>query len=135
MKKILFGLLMVAIVLMMSSIPVLGTAEISSEVMFLPAPVVASAEEVEIEVTIDPTNCCDYIDNDGEPMGCCWLICCEQMTNWYRVSFFDENHDWVTMYVEMPVIDGRENAAEYFGRRAGYDCFVGCAVGYTPDTS
>ena len=78
-------------------------------------------EEVEGE------SCCAYATNS-----CCWRICCEQVTNWYRVSYFDDNGNWTSNYVEMSVLDGADGAAEYFGRRAGYDCFVVCMVGYDP---
>lgn len=79
----------------------------------------------ESECEAEAQDCCQY-----ECYSCCWYDCCEQVTNWYAVSFYDDEHVWVTKYVEMSVIDGEENAAEYFGHRAGYDCFVCCVVGY-----
>jgi len=47
---------------------------------------------------------------------------------WYRVSYFDESHNWVVEYVEAL---NRDEAALSLGLEAGKDCFVGRAVGYT----
>ena len=40
----------------------------------------------------------------------------------YRVSYFDNNHNWVTVYVEA---ESAEDAALQLGLRIGHDCFVG----------
>ena len=45
----------------------------------------------------------------------------EPILNTYRVSF-REDGVWVTEYVEA---ESSEQAAAHFGKRAGYDCFVG----------
>ena len=79
--------------------------------------------------------CCEY-----ECESCCWELCCENFTQWYRVSYkqpvfkwFDEWGFglWTTEYVTKHVeAHDSEEAAQLLGLRAGYNCFVGCAVGY-----
>lgn len=50
---------------------------------------------------------------------CCYLY---NVTKWYRVSYFDAEHNWVTERIG--AWTARE-AAEKLDLRAGYDCFVG----------
>jgi len=50
----------------------------------------------------------------------------EPRTFWYRVSYFDDGHSWVTVLVEA---ESSEDAALQLGLRAGYDCFVGRVLG------
>ena len=81
-------------------------------------------------------SCCEY-----ECGSCCWELCCENFTQWYRVSYFEKVESgfytpwgtpmykgvWTVKYVEA---HDSEEAAQLLGLRAGYNCFVGCAVGY-----
>ena len=111
---------------------------VSAETAVVPAPTPAFACAAEPEVSnVSEVDCCQYgIDN------CCWAICCAEQTNWYRVSFFEPvyvynaewdigywSSEWVTVMIEA---HNGDEAAEILGFRAGYDCMVGCAIGYDP---
>ena len=123
-KGLIIGaILAIALMLSLSSFAVGDVA---------PEPTLVCADEVEAApvVVVVPDildDCCAYSTNS-----CCWDICCALQTNWYKVSYFDDGGNWISNYVEMPVQEGAEAAAEYFGLTAGYDCFVGCAIGYDP---
>ena len=54
----------------------------------------------------------------------CHPRCCElyNLQKWYRVSYFDEGHNWVTQNVSAW---NSEGAAESLNLTAGKDCFVG----------
>ena len=48
--------------------------------------------------------------------------CCKMYQKWYKVSYFDDVHDWVTELVQE---QNAELAALELGLDAGRDCFVG----------
>ena len=95
MKK--FILIGVALGLLISSLPAVATA--------FPEPIVG----------------CNWTCRLSD-LNCKWSCDCPKL---YRVSYFDENHDWVTEYV---YAFNREQAKRKLGVTGG--CIVGRAIGY-----
>ena len=73
-------------------------------------------------------SCCEYPADS-----CCRDMCCAEITQWYRVSYFERVEVgtfqgkpcyagvWTTVEVEA---HDRDEAAEMLGLRRGFDCLV-----------
>lgn len=82
-------------------------------------------------MTVAADDCCDY------PVGsCCWRRCCEEVTYWWKVSYFEDvwlwfpewgigywAHEWVSEYVEAR----DRNAA---ARQLGFKSVRGCSISH-----
>lgn len=98
---------------------------------------VMEEQEVEsrAEINWNAVNCCDLA-------GGCLSHCCAMQTRWYKVSYAKAttpyifwgkqywHREWTVEYV---IAHDRDEAAEMFGLRAGYSCFVSYPLQYNID--